>query len=192
MDSGVITIVSGLPRSGTSMMMGMLEAGGMPILTDHLRTADEDNPKGYFEFEKVKQIERDWSWLEGASGKAVKIISELLMRLPPNAPYRYKVIFMRRNMAEILASQKQMLIHRGEAADAVSDEQLALIFTKHLRRFDAWVARQPNVEIMYVNYNEMLEAPAEHASRVNQFLGGTLDLAKMVAVVDKALYRQRH
>jgi hypothetical protein len=99
---------------------------------------------------------------------------------------------MRRNMAEILASQKQMLIHRGEAADAVSDEQLALIFAKHLKRFDAWVARQPNVEIMYVSYNEMLEAPAEHASRVNQFLGGTLDLAKMVAVVDKALYRQRH
>jgi hypothetical protein len=191
MDSDVITIVSGLPRSGTSMMMGMLAAGGMPILTDNTRTADEDNPKGYFEFEQVKQIDRDWSWLADARGKVVKIISELLMRLTPNTPYRYKVIFMRRNMAEILASQKQMLIRRGEQADAVSDEQLALLFTRHLKQFDAWIARQSNIEIIYVSYNEMLESPRELAGQVNRFLGGGLNVEKMVAAVDQALYRQR-
>jgi hypothetical protein len=173
------------------MMMGMLAAGGMPILTDNTRTADEDNPKGYFEFEQVKQIDRDWSWLADARGKVVKIISELLMRLTPNTPYRYKVIFMRRNMAEILASQKQMLIRRGEQADAVSDEQLALLFTRHLKQFDAWIARQSNIEIIYVSYNEMLESPRELAGQVNRFLGGGLNVEKMVAAVDQALYRQR-
>jgi hypothetical protein len=192
MDRDVITVVSGLPRSGTSMMMSMLEAGGVPILTDNVRTADEDNPKGYYEFERVKQIEHDWAWLADAPGKAVKIISELLMRLPEAAPYRFKVIFMRRHMAEILASQRQMLLRRGEPADAVSDEQLTLLFTKHLKRFDAWAARQPNIAILYVSYNAMLEAPRDHAEQVNRFLGGGLDAEKMIAVVDKAFYRQRN
>ena len=192
MDRDVITVVSGLPRSGTSMMMSMLEAGGVPILTDNVRTADEDNPKGYYEFERVKQIEHDWAWLADAPGKAVKIISELLMRLPEAAPYRFKVIFMRRHMAEILASQRQMLLRRGEPADAVSNEQLTLLFTKHLKRFDAWAARQPNIAILYVSYNAMLEAPRDHAEQVNRFLGGGLDAEKMIAVVDKAFYRQRN
>lgn len=100
-----------MPRSGTSMMMKMLEAGGMKILTDSQRTADEDNPKGYYEFELVKLIQRDKSWLPRAKGKVVKIISELLKNLPPD--YQYKAIFMRRNLAEILAFQRQMLIRRG-------------------------------------------------------------------------------
>ncbi len=191
MDPNVITVVSGLPRSGTSMMMSLLEAGGMAILTDSVRAADEDNPKGYYEFERVKQIAHDWAWLADARGKAVKIISELLMRLPPDTPYRFKVIFMQRNMAEILASQRQMLIRRGEPADAVSDDLLARLFARHLTRFDAWVAQQPGIEILYVSYNAMLETPVEHAQQVNEFLGGTLAVAKMVAVVDKALYRQR-
>ncbi len=191
MDRDVITVVSGLPRSGTSMMMSMLDAGGLPSLTDNLRTADEDNPKGYYEFEQVKQIEHEWTWLVDARGKAVKIISELLMRLPADAPYRFKVIFMQRHMAEILASQRQMLIRRGEPADAVSDAQLTLLFTKHLKRFGVWVERQPNVEILYVSYNAMLENPREYAEQVNRFLGGGLDVEKMIAAVDKALYRQR-
>jgi hypothetical protein len=185
----IITIVSGLPRSGTSMLMKMLEAGGMEILTDNIRTADEDNPKGYYEFERVKQLEKDKSWLEDAKGKAVKIISALLQHLP--ADYTYKVIFMRRNMDEILASQKQMLIRRGEPTDRVSDEKMKQMFLKHLEQVEAWLARQPNMDVLYVNYNESLKEPVEHAEKINQFLGTVLDKERMVSAVDKTLHRQR-
>ena len=184
-----ITIVSGLPRSGTSMLMKMLEAGGMEILTDNLRTADEDNPKGYYEFEAVKQLDEHQEWLPDAQGKVVKIISQLLQPLPQD--YKYKVIFMRRKMAEILASQNQMLIRRGEATDAVSDETIAGLFQKHLTQVEAWLAEQPNFEVIYVQYNEALEKPAETAGQINDFLGGSLDTGKMTRVIDKSLHRQR-
>ena len=184
-----ITIVSGLPRSGTSMMMKMLEAGGMEILTDNLRTADEDNPKGYYEFEVVKELEENQEWLPGAQGKVVKIISQLLKPLPRD--YEYKVIFMRRKMAEILASQKQMLVRRGEPTDAVSDKTLAELFQKHLSQIEAWLAEQPNFEVLYIHYSEALDKPAEAAEQIKEFLGGKLDVEKMNSVVDKSLHRQR-
>ncbi len=184
-----ITIVSGLPRSGTSMMMKMLEAGGMQALTDNIRTADEDNPKGYYEFEKVKQIEHDQSWLPDARGKVVKMIAALLKHLPSN--YTYKVIFIRRKIEEILASQKQMLIRRKKASDTVSDEKMAELFRMHLQQVTAWIAKQPNFDIMYVSYNEILENPVEQVSTINQFLGHTLDTESMVGVIDPTLYRQR-
>jgi ubiquinone/menaquinone biosynthesis C-methylase UbiE len=184
-----ITIVSGLPRSGTSMMMGMLEAGGMQLLVDNIRTADEDNPKGYYEFERVKRIQHDQSWLGDAKGKVVKMISELLKHLPQG--YTYKVIFMRRKMEEILASQRQMLIRRGELTDKVSDERMTELYRKHLRRVEDWIDEQPNIEVIYVSYNEILENPVEHARRINQFLGKTLNIENMVSVVEPTLYRQR-
>src|SRR5687768_1736541 len=112
MDRDVITVVSGLPRSGTSMMMKMLEAGGLEPVVDHVRKPDEDNPKGYYEFERVKALENDREWLPEAKGKFVKVISMLLRHLP--ADHRFKVIFMQRNMPEVLASQKKMLVRRGE------------------------------------------------------------------------------
>lgn len=189
MDGEVVTVVSGLPRSGTSLMMMMLEAGGMQVLTDKIRTADEDNPEGYYEFERVKQIEQDQSWLEDAKGKGVKMVAELLKHLPPD--YTYKVIFMRRKMDEILASQKQMLIRRGEPTDRVSDERMAKLFTEYLERVEAWIAEQPNMEVIYVSYNEVLENPVEEAKRISEFLGNTLNVEKMVGVVDPTLYRQR-
>jgi len=184
-----ITIVSGLPRSGTSMMMKMLEAGGIEILTDNLRTADEDNPKGYYEFEAVKQLEEDQEWLPDAQGKVVKIISQLLKPLPQD--YKYKVIFMRRKMAEILASQKQMLIRREEPTDAVSDETIAELFQKHLTQIEAWLAERSNFEVLYVHYNEALKQPAEIAAQINEFLGGSLEVEQMKSVVDTSLHRQR-
>ncbi|MBM4465832.1 MAG: sulfotransferase [Chloroflexi bacterium] len=185
-----MTIVSGLPRSGTSLMMQMLEAGGMAILTDGLREADVDNPKGYYEFERVKQLPKgDCAWLELAQGKAVKVIAALLEHLPPDR--HYQVIFMRRRMAEILASQKQMLVRRGEDADKVSDEELARLFEKHLRKVEAWLAAQPHVEVLDVDYNAVLADPIPHACRINAFLGGLLDEEAMVAVVDSQLYRNR-
>ena len=186
----MVTVVSGLPRSGTSMMMKMLEAGGIPPLTDEIREADTDNPRGYYEFERVKKLdEGDTAWLEEAQGKAVKVISALLKYLPQG--YTYKVIFMRRNMEEILASQKQMLIRRGEPTDAASDEELEELFAKHLAQVQAWVDEQPNVDVLYVSYNETVENPLQQVVRVNHFLGDTLDVQNMVAVVDQVLYRQR-
>lgn len=185
-----ITIVSGLPRSGTSMMMKMLAAGGLEPLTDNIRTADEDNPKGYFEFERVKQIEKDKAWLEDARGRVVKLISALLKHLPPS--YNYKVVFMRRAMPEILASQRQMLIRRGEPADSVPDEKMAAMFDKHVAQVEAWLSAQPNVEVLYVSYNEVMKDSRPHAERINAFLGGSLAVDEMVGVVDRALYRQQH
>jgi len=189
MNRETITIVSGLPRSGTSMMMAMLEAGGMPVLTDNIRTANEDNPKGYYEFERVKQIEHDPSWLEDAKGKAVKMISALLEHLPQG--YTYKMIFMRRKMEEILSSQKQMLIRRGEPADSVPDEKMAEIFRKHLSQVERWLGEQPNIEVIYVSYNQVLGNPVAQARRVNQFLDNALNVESMVSAVDKRLHRQR-
>jgi hypothetical protein len=189
MNNETITIVSGLPRSGTSMMMKMLEAGGLEALTDNIRTADEDNPKGYFEFERVKQIENDKAWLEDARGRVVKLISALLKHLPPS--YNYKVIFMRRAMPEILASQRQMLIRRGEPADAVPDDKMAAMFEKHVAQVESWLAAQPNIQTLYVSYNQVMKDPRPHAELVNKFLGNTLEVDAMVGVADAALYRQR-
>src|SRR5262245_64679278 len=133
-----ITLVSGLPRSGTSMMMKMLEAGGLEVLADHVRTADEDNPEGYYEFERVKKIEHDHAWLDDARGKVVKMISALVKHLPPT--HRYKVVFMRRNLEEVLASQRQMLIRRGKPTDTTSDPKMAQSLTNHPRRTEQWRA----------------------------------------------------
>jgi len=169
--------------------MKMLEAGGLPVLTDQIRTADEDNPKGYYEFERVKQIEEDRDWLPDAQGKAVKMIAALLKHLP--ADYAYKVIFMRRSIEEILASQRQMLIRRGEPTDAVSDGRMAELFRRHVVRVQAWLAEQSNVDTLYVDYGGILDAPKEQAGRVNAFLDGGLDVNKMAGVVDPSLYRQR-
>jgi hypothetical protein len=169
--------------------MKMLEAGGMGVLTDDIRTADADNPKGYYEFERVKQLEHDQSWLEDAEGRAVKIIAALLKHLPSG--YSYKIIFLRRNIQEILASQKQMLIRRGEPTDSVSDEKMAELFRGHLRRVETWLDGQPHIDVLYVHYHQVLEAPLEYAQKINRFLGDTLDEDRMAGVIDQSLYRQR-
>jgi hypothetical protein len=185
-----VTIVSGLPRSGTSMMMKMLEGGGLPPLTDNIRVADDDNPKGYYEFERVKKIpEGDTSWLESAQGKSVKVISALLKHLPPGNSYR--VLFMQRNLGEILASQKQMLIRSGKPSDEVSDEKLAEMYGKHLAIVTTWLKEQPNFSVLYLDYGSILADPQKYADRVNQFLGNNLDRGEMAGVVDQELYRQR-
>ena len=189
MEKEIITIVSGLPRSGTSMLMSMLEAGGMEVLTDNIRTADDDNPKGYYEFERVKKIEHNQAWLKDAKGKVVKMISELLKYLPQS--YTYKVIFMRRKMEEILVSQSQMLIRRGKPIDAVSDEKLAELYQKHIKQVEAWIDKQSNINVIYVSYNDILKNPIENAKKINEFLGKTLNVENMVSVVDQTLYRQR-
>jgi hypothetical protein len=189
MNKKIIIIVSGLPRSGTSMMMRMLEAGGMRILKDEIRKADEDNPAGYYEFEKVKELKKDPSWLENAKGKAVKIISSLLEHLPER--YTYKIIFMHRNMEEILNSQRQMLIRRGEPTDEVSDEKMGKMFLKQLQKIEERLNKQSNMDVLTVHYNEILKEPAKHGEIINRFLGNTLNTKNMTDVIDQTLYRQR-
>lgn len=189
MNQETIVLVSGLPRSGTSMMMKMLEAGGLAPLVDHIRTADEDNPKGYYEFERVKQIETDQAWLEEARGKVVKMIAALLKHLPDR--YQYKVIFIRRNMDEILASQRQMLIRRGEPVNTISDEKMAALFERHIEQVTDWLTEQPNFETLYVHYTDIVQNPLSNAKRINAFLDGILDEQAMAEAVDPSLYRQR-
>lgn len=189
MERRTIAVVSGLPRSGTSMMMKMLEAGGIQVLTDELREADRDNPKGYYEFERVKQLEHDKSWLQDAEGRAVKIISQLLKHLPSD--HRYKIVFMRREMREMLASQQKMLVRRGEKADKVADEELAALFRRHLERIESWLEDQPNFDVLYVSYNRVLERPREEATRIDAFFKEDLDADAMATVVEPTLYRQR-
>jgi len=189
MNRDTITVVSGLPRSGTSLMMSMLQSGGMPLLVDGIRTPDKDNPKGYFEFERVKQTEDDQAWLAEARGRAVKMIAELLRHLPP--AYEYQVIFMRRAMEEILASQREMLSRRGEPTDKVRDEDMARMFEGHLEKVQEWIAQQPNMDVLYISYNDLLADPTPQAEAINRFLGGQLNVDSMVNAIDPALYRQR-
>jgi hypothetical protein len=185
----VITIVSGLPRSGTSMMMKILEAGGLEVFTDNLRVPDEDNPKGYYELEQVKALkDGDDAWIKEAPGKVLKVISSLLEYLP--ASYKYKIVFMRREIVEILASQKQMLIRRGENSDG-DDQKMAEMFQEHLKRVRVWLANQPNMEILYVDYNALMADPTPEVKAVAEFLNLNENLDAMLAVPDKKLYRQK-
>jgi hypothetical protein len=184
-----IIVVSGLPRSGTSMMMKMLVEGGIDAVIDNIRTADEDNPKCYFELEKVKQLDKDNSWMGECQGKVIKIISMLLKPLP--TAYNYKIIFMRRKMEEILASQRQMLIRRGQPTNTVADDKMAEMFNKHLKDIENLIATRPNMECLYVSYNEVLENPLVNIEKINDFMGGNLNRQSMLEVVDKTLHRQR-
>jgi hypothetical protein len=184
-----VIVVSGLPRSGTSMMMKMLAEGGLPVLTDSIRTADEDNPNGYFELEVVKQLsEGQKDWLADADHKIVKVISALLEHLPPE--HHYKVLFMERQIPEILASQRKMLARRNETS-RISDAEMEAQFREHLKVIKYWLARQPNMEVMYVDYNRMMADPDPDLQKIIDFLGLPLDMAKMRAVPNEGLYRNR-
>jgi hypothetical protein len=184
-----IIIVSGLPRSGTSMMMRMLAEGGLPILTDELRPPDDDNPNGYFELEVVRQIkEGNVAWLNDANGKVVKVVSALLEYLPKD--YQYKIIFMERDPKETLASQKKMLDHRKQEA-RLSDEEMEQQFHKHLAAMKPWLVRQPNMDVLYVNYNALMAEPKAYCDRITEFLGISLNQTQMLAVPNTQLYRNR-
>jgi len=186
-----VIIVSGLPRSGTSMLMKMLAAGGLEIVSDGLRSADEDNPKGYFELEKIKDLDKntDKSWLKDLRGKCVKIISFLLRDLPDNNNYR--LIFVDRHLEEVIASQNKMLVRRGETGGATSDEKMIENYREHLKRIKNMLAHKPCFEVLYLNHHDVISNPEEISRQVNDFLGLELDLDKMVTSVDPSLYRNR-
>jgi hypothetical protein len=185
----IIAIVSGLPRSGTSMMMRMLERGGMKILTDNKRHADIDNPKGYYEYEKVKIINEDSSWLPSARGRVIKMVSMLLYELPQNESY--KIIFMQRKIHEILISQRKMLERQKTGQSDVDYTKMERLYRQHYDHIEPWLHSQANIDVLFVNYNNLIENSYEYIKKVNNFLDRNLDVNKMMDVVDRSLYRNR-
>jgi len=184
-----ITVVSGLPRSGTSLMMQMLAAGGMPLLHDAHRPPDASNPHGYFEYEPVKRLKKDASWLHEARGKAVKIIAYLLPSLPGH--YDYRVIFMRRPLPEVLASQRRMIEPSEGATPPLGDDEMARLFEKHIHHIASHLPTQANTKVLDIAFHETIADPAGTARAVNAFVGGHLDERAMAGVVDQTLYRER-
>ncbi len=189
MTRGFVTVVSGAPRSGTSMMMRMLEGGGIAPLTDGVRVADHDNPHGYFEYEPVKRTKADSSWLAGAEGRAVKMVHLLLRDLPADRSYR--VVLMRRDLKEMITSQRRMLERLGREGGKLSDERMAEIFAAQLDETERWLRSQAAFSCLAVSYNDLVANPGPHVDRLVEFLGGGLDAEAMCAVVDPALYRNR-
>lgn len=184
-----ITIVSGLPRSGTSLMMQMLQAGGLPVLSDGLRGADENNLRGYLEYEPVKRLRSDRSWLPQAQGQAVKIIHLLLRDLLLDGSLRYRILFMQRPVAEVLDSQRVMLARDGKAAG--DPALLHKAFESQLAQLEAWFPTQAPLAVLPVSYHQVMAEPELVAQAVQGFLGVDLDLAAMARAVDPALHRQR-
>jgi hypothetical protein len=185
----MVTIVSALPRSGTSLMMQMLVAGGMTPLSDGERTADADNPRGYLEWERIKQLPTDPDCIVEAEGKVVKVISRLLLSLPSGHDYR--VIFMQRPLPEVLASQDQMLRRRGTYKEGANPAAMAAAFEKHLREVYVWLDGKPYVKAIRVQYHEALEHPEDVSRKLAEFLGVLLNRELMKQQVDASLYRNR-
>jgi len=186
---GFVTVVSGLPRSGTSLMMQMLQAGGLPVLTDGVRGADENNRRGYLEFEPVKRLRERNDWLAQARGQAVKVIHLLLRHLALQGELRYRIVFMRRPLDEVLASQRAMLARDGRPAG--DPAVLRRAFEKQLAELDTWLASQARISVLPAEYHAVLKNPAEEAGRVQAFLGLPLDVDAMARCVDPILHRER-
>ena len=184
-----ITVVSGLPRSGTSLMMQMLSTGGLSALTDNLRAPDESNPRGYLEFDAVKRLRNEKAWLEEARGRVVKIIHLLLRELPTDGIYNYRVVLMKRPIKEVLASQRAMLDRQGKTS--ADNATLEKIYLNQLAQVEAWLKEQSVFSVLPVEYQRVLKHPLEVATEINLFLQLNLDVEAMAAAVDPTLYRQR-
>ena len=185
----MITIVSGLPRSGTSLMMQMLVAGGMTPLADGERRADADNPRGYLEWERIKQLPNDPGCIAEGEGNVVKVISRLLLSLP--AGHEYRVIFMQRPLPEVLASQDQMLRRRGTYKEGTNSAVIAAAFEKHLKQVYAWLDSRSSARVLRVPYHDVLNQPSEVSRKISDFLGIPLNVEAMAQQVDASLYRNR-
>jgi hypothetical protein len=182
-----IVVVSGVPRSGTSLMMQELHAGGIPAVTDHIRAPDPDNPRGYYEFERVKKVKNDAAWLPEARGRVVKMVSQLLYDLPPSE--RYRIVFMERDLDEVLDSQEKMLRRLGQPV--APRDPMRRAFTLHLNRIRRWMTEQPNFTVLRIRFSDVVARPADEVARVNEFLGGRLDVTAALGAIDPMLYRNR-
>ncbi|HLN01557.1 MAG TPA: sulfotransferase domain-containing protein [Bryobacteraceae bacterium] len=185
----MITIVSGVPRSGTSLMMQMLVAGGLAPLTDKIRKPDADNPRGYYEWERIKQLAANPGAISEAEGKAVKVVSSLLLHLPQN--HAYRIVFVRRPLAQVVASQAEMIRRRGNGRPGASSSAMQTALETHLRAVTAWLGERSSMAIHWVDYPDLIATPLEHAEEVAAFLGGGLDVERMAAQVDPSLFRNR-
>jgi hypothetical protein len=185
----MIVVVSGMPRSGTSLVMQMLAAGGMSVLTDGQRKADVDNPKGYYEWEPVRRLAIEPQAIAEAEGKAVKVVSMQLWPLPTDR--EYKVLFLNRPMEEVLASQAAMIRRLGVTPSTLSGPALIAANTAHLNAVQAWMARQTHMSVCAVAYHSLLREPEREAVRIKAFLELDLSAAAMAAQVAPELYRQR-
>jgi hypothetical protein len=182
----MIYIVSGLPRSGTSMMMKMLEAGGLPVLIDKNNPSTELNPGGPYAYELTKTLGNDSNWLKDAEGKAVKIIAPLLRHLPKES--QYKIIFMERDVDETLVSQQKLVEGRGKDPASIGDAKILL---QYREMFKSWLSTQDKMEVLLVDYNTLTTNPAQACKEVTEFIGAPLDCTKMDKVFDSKLYRNR-
>ena len=188
---GPVVVVSGLPRSGTSMMMRMLEKGGLPILKDNSRSADENNPNGYYEYEPIKDLANstDKSWVAESRGKGVKVISELLKELPQE--YFYQIIFMHRRLAEIITSQDKMLSGVQEHRPKSENTRVPVLFEEHLRTTRRWLMHRSNFEVLEVSYSRVLRDPLGQSQSVANFISRPLGIEAMASVVDSSLWHNR-
>ncbi len=186
-----ITIVSGIPRSGTSMMMQMLGAGGLSLLVDGARPPDEDNMGGYFEFESVARLPVDSSWLALARGRAVKIISPFLFKLPVGGEYSYDVLYMARDVDQVMASQRKMMQRRGSYRPELLDDRTPDRFAAHHKKVAEWLDGHPCFNWISIDYEETLSNPSSTVVRVNQMLGGGLDQEAMARVPLDSLNHHR-
>jgi hypothetical protein len=185
----VITIVSGLPRSGTSLMMQMLAAGGMLALADDERQADVDNPRGYFEWERIKLLPKQPDCIQEAEGKVVKVISQLLFALPGGRDYR--IVFMQRPLAEVVASEAEMIRRRGTTGAALTPAALIAGLGAHLNQVNAWLGDRANISVHRVEHHDVLSEPLRVSESIQQFLNLPLDVVAMSRQIDTSLYRQR-
>jgi hypothetical protein len=183
-----VSIVSGVPRSGMALTMRMLETGGLPVLYDNKREADIDNPLGYYDYEAIKTLSSDSSWITLLKGVGVKIVYPLVYHLPTRIEYR--VLLMHRNINEVLASQNAMLERSGKPV-LNNEETLARMFHVDLAKFASWVRDQPNFRLLNVDYNAMVAEPEPIVAEIDRFLGGGLDINAMANTVDASLYRNR-
>jgi hypothetical protein len=190
MTAAGITVVSGYPRSGTSLMMQMLAAGGMPVLADEFKKPDAHNPRGYFEYERALKLgseDETTAWVAEAPGKAVKVIAYQLQRLPD--AFDYQVIFMKRKIVEVLASWGKMGLTRPDVQ--LNEREQILAFKTEYAIYEARLMRQKNMRVLFVQYNDLLAHPPVHIARVCEFLAAPLDAHAMQGAIDPALYRNR-
>ncbi|WP_347374167.1 alkaline phosphatase family protein [Aequorivita sp. Q41] len=180
-----IVLVSGLPRSGTSLMMQMLDKGGINTLTDGKRAADESNPKGYYEYEAVMALHKDNSWMEKAQNKSLKVVAPLLKHINPE--FRYKIIFMKRDLDEVIKSQQKMI---GKRTDTLPISLLNA-YQEQLNHIEVWKEREPGVELVYIDYKEVLESPNKMLDKIEAFIGLPLNKVAMGRCIDKSLYRNK-
>lgn len=184
-----ITVVSGLPRSGTSLLMQMLDKAGMQMFVDNVRQADDSNPKGYFEHEAVKSLARNKAWVNQAVGKVVKVVSHLLFHLPDN--YHYKIIFVDRDLSQILKSQQKMLIKKGKNKKESYSITLEMSYKKNLEKVDKWAKTHYNVEILHVNFSNLINNGIVEAKKIIEFLNINAKPEDIAKAIDKKLHRTK-